>query len=484
MPSIHELPIELLIHIFAADIRLSHVCSLWRDTLQRTPEFWVNFLMLPDLITHTHQERSVGFWYSFIDRTMSQPLRLRLGGWCFVLLTRIPKHLSRLAFLHVQWRTVDAKEIQRRLLAMGPLPALEHLQLVCDLPGPQTNFLDLDTAGNTGSALLVDKYPRLRHLEVSPDFFIPAMVVPSLRTLAINSGEMTLATFILALVQCPALESLHLDHAAWSTWNTLEASQQVDLLHLHELRLSYSRDYDVVYAGLLLRYIRCPLSVRLDISLSSSTLLGLFHDTQSLNLVRALTRLIMRVTDPVDQLEGPRTYTLTVEGYGSHDVPDMPRVQIVNRGAHWGHLDDMTISPIFSIVYDFRSSAVKELQICLLDEQLNVTRTDWTALFEAFPSLTSLVVRISSCNGLLKALRRTPLLPAGLERLALTCANGSGVHHNLVLTLELRASLGSRLQRLEFGSSKSAFLSWHLARLRDVIAEVVVVSSDPGAYVD
>ena len=126
MPSVHDLPVELLAHIFRSispiehrDIRLAHVCSLWRATLQGTPEFWATFLTLPSLITQDDHERSVGLWYSFIDRTRCQPLRLRLEGGDFDLLKTIPEHLPRLSWLHVRWRTANPKDIQRRLLATG-----------------------------------------------------------------------------------------------------------------------------------------------------------------------------------------------------------------------------------------------------------------------------------------------------------------------------------------------------------------------------
>ncbi|RPD65707.1 hypothetical protein L227DRAFT_219353 [Lentinus tigrinus ALCF2SS1-6] len=474
MLGIQALPIELLIHIFHCvsptdrrDIRLSHVCKIWRDTLQNTSGFWANFLIIPDLITSNtnNHERDVRFWHLFVERTSSQPLHLRLGGWDFDLLNDIPKHLPRLTYLHVHWKMVYPKEVQRRLLALAPLPALKDLRLSCDHPAPETHFLDLEVPGPTQAALLTDKYPQLRYLEVNPDFFVPSMVVQSVIALAICDGNLSLIMLKTALAHCQTLEYLRLENVDF--WDIQDASEQVVLPHLRELCLCYSHD-PVMH---LIPHIRCPSITRLDVSLSSPFLdVGMFNP-HSLPIIRILTRLELEVYYPTDDAPA-----LSINGYINRDVIHAPPLHIFNERFRWKHRVHEIFTPIASITEILGSSMVSELEVRLLDEDLNMTHLDWTMVFEAFPALTSLVVHISSCHGLLRALRQTPLRPAGLERLTIACGNGAGVRHTLVLTLETRASLGHRLQRLEFRNLNGAFASWHLARLQDVVEEVVIVA--------
>ncbi|RDX54721.1 hypothetical protein OH76DRAFT_991711 [Lentinus brumalis] len=476
---IDDLPIELLIDIFRcvtpterSDIRLTHVCRIWRSTLQRAPEFWAKFLTVPDLITQDNYVRDVGFWHTWVDRTRTQPLQLRLRGRDLDLLKTIAGHLLRLASLHAQWSMVYPREVQRRLLALGPLPALEELRLTCDLPAPISNFLDLEAAGLEGITPRADEYPQLRHLEVNPDFFIPSMVVPSLKTLVIYHGHVKFEVLMYALANCPTLESLHLDHAHF--WDIRDTAPQVVLPHLRDLCLDYPDSPPTTVHGVF-THIQFPSITRLTALIGDCALVGVIPDAHPLPILRVLTRLVMQVYDATDDV--PRTHTLSIKGYVDGEVrQDTPQLYTVNQRINWKHRGGWAFyTPISGITHSMGSPAVTELELCLLDEQLNMTHIDWTRLFEAFPALVSLEVRIASCAGLLKALRRQPRRPSRLVRLGLTCGNAPGVHHSLVLTLELRASLGHGLQRLEFRNPNGPFSSWHLARLREVVSEVVLV---------
>ena len=481
MPSVHDLPVELLAYIFRSispiehrDIRLAHVCSLWRATLQRTPEFWATFLTLPSLITQDDHERSVGFWYSFIGRTRCQPLRLRLEGGDFDLLRTIPEHLPRLAWLHVRWRTANPKDIQRRLLATGPLPGLKHLQLICAFPAPETNFLDLDVAGLANSAPLVEEYPQLRHLEVNPDFFIPSMVVRSLTTFIIHRGHMSFATLLPALAQCPALKILQIHHVFFRETNG--TSQPVDLPDLRELFVNYKHEPGASTLHHLLSHMRCPSMAQLTILLSSHTLTGLLPEPQPLPIARPLTKLVVQISDAYDV--APRKYTLTVEGYVAGSLQNAPRLRIINTRSPWQDPDGWEFSPLHSITHYFRHSPITDLQLGLLDEKISMAQDDWSALFGAFPALVALSVQIMSCSTFLKVLRHTPLWLPKLKRLALGCGTASGVPYALVVTLRVRATQGHRLQRFEYCHLKSEtppLSNWHLDRLRHLAAQVVVV---------
>ncbi|RPD65715.1 hypothetical protein L226DRAFT_234779 [Lentinus tigrinus ALCF2SS1-7] len=483
LTTIHDLPIELIIHVFRcfsptdrSDICLSHVCSLWRAALQRTPEFWAKFLTFPSLITQDHYERSIAFWYSFVERTRPQHLRVRLDGGNFDLLKTIPEHLQRLLWLHVQWRTANPRDVQRRLLALGSLPTIEHLQLACDFPAPVNNYPDLEAAELAELAPLVEEYPRLRHLEVNPDFFIPSMVVGSLKTLIIHRGHMSFSTLLLTLRQCPGLESLRLSHVL--PRDPLDtSSQQVILPNLRDLSLSYT-DYPCrIAVQHLLFHMRCPSMAQLAVSMSHWTLAGLFPENEPLPLARLLAQLVVRISN--SHHGAPRTYALLIEGYVDGTARNMPpQLRIFNRHSPWANPHRWEFSPIPSIVHEFRYSAIRDLELCLLDAQLSMKRPDSTALFEAFPTLVSLAVQITSCLTLFKTLRHKPLCLPKLESLTLECGNGSGVHHKLVVTLEARAWLGHRLQLLRFrhlNPDNVPISEWHLARLREVIVGEITV---------
>ncbi|KAI0685504.1 hypothetical protein C8T65DRAFT_168435 [Cerioporus squamosus] len=187
----------------------------------------------------------------------------------------MPEHLLRLTSLTVHWSMVFPKDVQRRLLAMGPLLVLEHLQLTCDLPAPESNFLDLEAAGLAGSAPRADDCPQLRYLGVNPDFFVPSMVVPSLRTLAIYRGHIKFEVFMSALVNCPALESLHLDHADF--WDIRAPAQHVVLARLRNLSLNYLDSF-LIRVHDMFRYIRFPSISRLTAFLGDCALIGVIPE--------------------------------------------------------------------------------------------------------------------------------------------------------------------------------------------------------------
>ncbi|RPD65709.1 hypothetical protein L226DRAFT_530765 [Lentinus tigrinus ALCF2SS1-7] len=495
--SIHDLPIELLPHIFRwisptdrKDILLAHVCGVWREALHRTPEFWAGLLTVQGLVTTRNHQRDAELWYSFVDRTLSQPLRLLLGGHAFHLMKAIPQHLPRITLLHVEWLRVYPKDAQGHLLAIGPLPALEHLQLSCVSPAPLTDFLDFDPAALVGSRLLANEHPRLRHLEVNPDFFIPSMVSASLRTLIIHKGHMSIVLLTSALANCPNLESLRLNHAyKWGVLNTLP---QIDLPRLRDYFLDYSDNRYVHETPVrdILGCIRCPSFAQLALDIGSpNPVRVLFPNSNVSPIMRVLTRLVIQSSDDSNE-KVSLSYSLLAQGFVDSDRSQIPRLHV----GVWGVNTHYPLSSILMslIIPSVGFPAVTDLDIllhCGRGIPTPMTSPEWNSLLQAFPALISLTAHIASesCEELLRGLFFGRLLPVPrLQKLAISCTQAPRLLMNdLASMCQVRAGRGSPLRRLELRSSSLESYNrplwpWEMEHLRRWVEEVDVRSASGG----
>ncbi|RDX54722.1 hypothetical protein OH76DRAFT_991718 [Lentinus brumalis] len=498
---IHDLPFEVLIHIFRfirptwrGNIRYAHVCRRLRAAIHDTPEFWRDMIDIQRVLRSSwSRERSKAFLAVFLERAQQLPLHINLVQSEFDTLETRPlgDYLDRISVLFVQWERGDFKcELRGRLLALGPLPTLESLE--CTYEDPEyTRPHSLDMYRTPSAVPCTDWYPKLSYLEVNPDFLMDAVVVPSLRTLLIHMGYASLSGILATLRHCPLLERLHIGQIFEPTYVPIESMSPVPLLHLHEWTMFDSYECPG-FPEVMLRHIQCPPTTRI-----------------ALHPVGPYNKIILSEVVPKDRIEGgshigalsavlPTTTTLDIQIVAGGDrwvsknlflkwyAPgeDVPRLCITMsyRVGDWnGGISPTSLQPypyMLNITFAFSSQTITDLRLDLANEPTPVfmRRIDWTILFDAFPALIALTARLRSCAGLLRALRQAPLRLGRLERLEVTCANKIRVHHALVITLEMRANQGLRLRLLGFCHSNDdagPFSDWHLARLRAVVAEVI-----------
>ncbi|RPD61620.1 hypothetical protein L226DRAFT_612366 [Lentinus tigrinus ALCF2SS1-7] len=105
------LPPEVLLNVFRhvsptrrADIRLTHVCKLWRDLIHRTPEFWADMLGAKAVASRLdyHESNTPLSLTTFIERSSPAPYKLNLYEDLSIL-TKIPSHISRIYSLSRSW---------------------------------------------------------------------------------------------------------------------------------------------------------------------------------------------------------------------------------------------------------------------------------------------------------------------------------------------------------------------------------------------
>ncbi|RPD59052.1 hypothetical protein L226DRAFT_572343 [Lentinus tigrinus ALCF2SS1-7] len=499
--SIHDLPLELLIHIFRfveptcrGDIRLSHVCRRWRAAIHGTPEFWRDLLAVKRVLMTTRRDEHQTLWIDVLERVHQLPLHLTLSHNNLDVLETpfLAPYLPRLSVLSVEWEGFPdlEPEFQQRMLALGPLPSLETLRCIFEDDIVSYHRSVPDQA--TSTAAYADRYPKLRYLEVNVNFLAFRMIVPSLKTLILHKGHISLSQLLAAMQQCPLLEYLELAGLIDTDQHTSDdpTVPTVHFPHLREWEM-----YDDSWSPwdsnfpILLKHILCPPMARMTLWLHSYTPLSrVFLPDHAGSHIGALSAVLDAVTTfdlafTLGQDGGPAGLLLKWFASGERT----PRLFVSLPSREWAAdlrptspLPYPRLSEIASVLSSQSHRAITELHVDLahIPTLACMRRVEWTILFDLFPGLVALTTRLRSCVGLLRALRQAPPRRTSLrlERLAVTCADMKRVHHGLVVTLEMRAARGLRLRHLRFAHSNEdapPLSEWHLARLKDVVAEVV-----------
>ena len=507
---IDDLPPELLVHIFrfleptcAQDIRLTHICRRWRAAVHAAPEFWRDLLACKHILRSAFYMRHHMFWHDILERTQQLPLRLSVTNKNIDILETpvFAPGLPRLAVLSVSWEhNPDLQSTFRRCMsALGPLPSLEVLQCVFDhstiIAHPP---FAQDPEVVSVAEIWVDRYPELRHYEVNPPFLDYRMMVPSLTTLVIHKGLLSLSRLLTAMQQCPNLEDLALTGLGNTRDGTVIVQPTtVHLAHLEEWKLIDNLQYSA-FQPFMLRHVRCPPTTCILVMLCPNWHLsrlfprddaGLHHVGALPAVLQATTTFTLTFTPGDDLLEHP---ALWLQWFAAGE-DRRPRLTVRLQSPRWDGTRRNLVNPtslqpyprlvdVASVLSPPSTNSITELHVDLAylrTEASCMRRVEWTILLDVCPALVALTMRLRSCVGLLRALRQAPLRVPRLERLDVTCANMKGVHHGLVVTLDLRAAQGLRLRRLRFVHSNvdaPPLSHWHMERLRAVVSEEVVTS--------
>ncbi|RPD65710.1 hypothetical protein L226DRAFT_557686 [Lentinus tigrinus ALCF2SS1-7] len=495
--SIHDLPSELLIHIFrflkptyGGDIQVTHVCRRWRAAIHSTPEFWRDMIANRRVLGTgwRHDKRQLeAFLNVMLERTRRLPLHIELshGDLDFLETAPLKDHLDRIAALIVERDTCDrGSATLGRVLALGPLPTLESLELTYESWACMSSVVPDEPP----PAPLTHSYPKLRCLEVNPNFLAYTMMVPSLRKLIIYPGYVSLSGILGALKHCPQLEWLEclglFEHAD----NPIRPFPLVHLPCLRDWVINDSHLCPGFVPQIMFRHIQCPTTTRISLGFGRSADLSDVLPRDRAGSLEGCFAVVLGTVSKLDfaVIAGRQWIDidrLELKFFAAGEDASRISISIPYKLGKWhGDIVPTSLRPFPctpNVASVFSSQTITELRLNLPQEStpLPMRRVDWTILFDAFPSLVALATQIGSCTGLLKALRQTPLRLRGLERLEVTCANGPRTHHALVLTVEMRASQGVHLRRLAYVHSREdvrPFSKWHLARLRAVVAEVIV----------
>ncbi|OJT08146.1 hypothetical protein TRAPUB_942 [Trametes pubescens] len=244
-PINQRLPPEVLMRVFACispkgmgDIKLMHVCRSWRAILGETSEFWVDMLSLPKVWDIPDLLEAI------LHLSSSRPLALRAASPDVYSSKFMIPHLCRIIDLAIASTNTEFRQFYR-LLREGHLSNLERLRLIY-LGGTNSDPpVFEEEAEKCADACL----PRLRRLELSPNFVDDHLVVASITSLSVlarNHGLTWLSNeaipspqaLLRALSRCASqLTSLHFDHSTLphEGWVSPEHCSRVDLPALLEL---------------------------------------------------------------------------------------------------------------------------------------------------------------------------------------------------------------------------------------------------------
>ena len=486
-----RLPPEILIHIFrhvepnaCKHIRLSHVCRLWRSAIHRAAEFWVDILSSPQVIDRPHGHQ---LFKDFLERTAPLPFGLFLKSGDLSLIRQLPNnHLFRVTALSITFGH-NSLAYLRDLIDLQ-LPSLRQLTCEYQLSMQREQFDPMMQARNAYSS---DNFPQLVCLNIHGNCMTPALFVASLRDVYIFGVTFVSPALILnALRACPGLESLaiediHEEHIEAQAIADLGPPVPMEKLML----LTLSTHPQDSFASPFLSHLKYPSTTRIKIVGQETTLSAfLCYSSPSISTPASSTvqYVVFTLTpdydDPLSLCEvkgssdeSPNRLCMSL-GYGPWDngFPSGPD--------HTGRFLD------FATVFSPSQAPVLTDATFNLEQGLSISYEDWDTVLGACPQIRHFTVRIASCRGLLRALRRYHLLPQ-LETLSITCENGSGVHESLVSAIESRAARGaSPLDKLRFCTERLArrkevdgfppFSTPRLERLKAHVRDVYIEAND------
>nr|VWP00612.1 Beta-glucosidase (EC [Ganoderma boninense] len=461
-----KLPSEILIHIFrhvepnaCQDIQLSHVCRMWRSAIHQAAEFWVDFLRSVP-VNHNYD-----LFRDFFAWTSPLPFGISLKSNDLLLVRQLQKtHLLRVAFLSVTFRGDYRLGGDLLDLIHLKLPSLKHLSCryetskeLVDAPAEQIR-----------NARSSDNHPRLLILHIHGRCLTPAFLVASLRNLHIF-GPINLSTdFMLnALRACPSLEELMIEDVFETPSQGAQAvmglESPIPMERLGSLTLvSLPGD---AFTRRFLPHLEYPPTTEIDI-IGFGTLMSSYLCHSSPPTSTPATSTIQRVAFSIIPNHSEFLSKCEVKGSSNSSAS---RLSLILWYGPWDfpsdHDDHHHARRFLDFATVFSSSQAPMLTHVefRMERGLSMSDEDWHTVLDACPQIRSLDVRIASCRGLLRTLRRHQLLPQ-LESLSITCENGSGVHESLVAAIESRAAMAvSHLDKLRF------YTAW-LARRKEVDA--------------
>ena len=430
-----KLPPEVLMNIFrylcpasCRDIQFTHVCSLWRELIFRTPEFWVDMLSFKSMFYRLdYDARSHLSLQYFIQRTSPLPFPLTLyWGLDLKLIDTVAPHVHRIASL---------------------------------------------------TLFVLDKDRLMSHLFQR----LPGSSFSSLRTLKIGDPRIYTVPLLNLLSQCPQLQELHLDLRE-DTRNPNPAlfvdrpSVVLPCLrrcNIQDLRYS-SENQMHLWAPPFLSKLQYPATTQLRIYSAYGRHIrpcSFIPFSPSVATIPAIEKLNLCFS-PMGRSR-PGDWSLLMEGRAGGSK--VLTIDIV--GAQWGptHPPSGPSDVLCDLARLFEHAPSISLAVLDLEfgSGLSVVRSDWLLVLQAVPTLTVLSMRIGSCKSLFSVLRNNVSLCPSLRTLSIACGNGSGVHGELVSIVELRAREGQGLESLTFRGNKDTPLSTHrLARLKALVPHV------------
>ncbi|TFK86644.1 hypothetical protein K466DRAFT_600157 [Polyporus arcularius HHB13444] len=502
-----ELPPELVLEIFRhlpfayrGHIRVMHVCRLWRSLVQRTPEFWADFLS--HSLEQSTRRRYKGLIRNGSEQMFltslrrSSPLGVNLTGgeWYLETIRTVPHHVCRLSYLTV---TIGASSVDTLFSILRiKIPLLEKLllRLTCKASNGLMRTEILDKIGSWVPR--ADHFPRLHTLDVNGVLF-PSLAVPTLKHLKLvgcapaqcaslisqpcsRTNVRSLEALVSGLQRCPALLTCELNACLPSRIIT---SHGVGV-HLPQLQ-EFAVCTDSPSTRVILETITFPPHVYLSTS-------------------RCITAQDSPLpTPPLPTLLSLHTLSLHVRSLWS---PSQEQQEIQCNGTYKGSTDGqrrLLMGPdriqwvkigrsevLNTLVLTF--SPLERLTALELEFgfRIPVGEADWKLVLKSFVRLTSLTVQSDSCRNLLRVLRRGQFR-CPLDTLSISCLKGRRVQELLVRTIE-DASKHLRLRRLEFRQTVLQRERWRtctrceredvdnvplstpqLAQLKAVIAEVI-----------
>ncbi|KAI0669253.1 hypothetical protein C8Q78DRAFT_1080541 [Trametes maxima] len=269
-PIHRRLPVEVLVYIFGSVdsrnlrvLKLMHVCRLWRAILLKTSKFWAKLSTLVGVWEHPDALQAV-LKYSGHRTITAEHVPAES-----ILSSSLKPHLGRISSLQVTVRNNQFRKLHQ-LLGTGHFRSLESLRLVAvDLAASSTAVYDERTRLCTDANLR-----RLRRLELSVRFVDHRLVVSSVESLSVLSGDSTYTSsppefisspeaILRTLERCsPSLEVLTIASALPPTgWDAVAAHPPCHLPRLRELRIEGRSTHP---AGALLGAITFPPSASLS----------------------------------------------------------------------------------------------------------------------------------------------------------------------------------------------------------------------------
>ncbi|TFK92551.1 hypothetical protein K466DRAFT_217680 [Polyporus arcularius HHB13444] len=492
------LPREVLMNVFRhvyptcpSDIRITHVCKLWRDLIHRTPEFWVNMLAVSAVTSHLGHNidsDSPMSLLSFIELSSPMPYKLDIQTE-LSFLTKIPSHTSRICSL--SWELPGRPDFISLVTDFLDLhmPLLQEMRCSCNR---EHAIPPLITALPNHHRPQCGKFPRLRSLSLHGlGVACQALAFPSLKELHIDDGApiyfepLGLSALLKFLQSCSQLQVLVLDinASALHAFPERQPEDAVSLPYLTTLSLTFHRPAPR-WAYDFLERVDVPSTAELKITwlcgcgTPLTTLIPASRST-SIKAIQAMDFLDIRYIDDRKHRASESKAVLTVHGrYMPASGRYKPCLTLTIHRPCWRGTNRMCppSTALGEIMELFYHASLKSLWL-RLDAGITVRRQDWSRILNGHPSLLSLIVRIGSCRNLLSVMRRHPSRWPALQWLTIVCRDGSGVHESLLSVLENRAREGSRLKLLTFsGDYKKPALSEHrMRRLQGLVREVKIL---------
>ncbi|RDX45872.1 hypothetical protein OH76DRAFT_1407668 [Lentinus brumalis] len=473
-----SLPPEVVMNVFRhilptcrSDLRLTHVCKLWRDLIYRTPEFWVDMLAVCAVTSRPIDHNTVP---SYIIRSSPLPYKLTITGKYDFLLD-MPSLASRMSSLSVH--------------VPRSTNSIYHLAALLDLHMPLLETMRCWTYGRS-SPWLIDRaahrlprgqnFPRLRKLTLhGADLPSRALAFPYLEELTFDHGAYysdSLLPLLALLENCPQLRMLDLNIQARS-WQAVKEHDAVPLPHLQifSLRVQGPKG-SWVYT--FLEKVHVPATAQLHINWlagCTTTLRELIPSSPpfSVEVLRAINAVTIHFQ--YNRNNG-RKWAISANGFVPEDPKPHLKLTIHDPCCTDEGYEELPSGALPDLAKLFTNSPSLHHLRLRLDSEIAVTSDDWCTILDGFPSLSSLTVHVDSCLNLLAVLRKNSSRWPTLRRLSISCRNGSGVHEPLLSAIEKRAREGLGLKYLAFSSSYKKPLSAHrMRRLRELVEEVAEV---------